>query len=96
MRATSECERGHAGTSDDNGTVRGTLPLKGTLRGAGGNRTPVRRAGTASATTIPVVRTYGCPSTGLVHRRVFPRCQKSFPVRQWSLPPSTTTSVTGL
>ncbi len=32
----------------------------------------------------------------VINRQGFPWSQKSFPVRQWSLPPSITTSVTGL
>src|SRR4051794_28177778 len=51
--------------------------------GAGGNRTPVHQAQTARATTIPDVGPDGGPRAGPStlgrHRRVFPRCQRSFP-----------------
>src|SRR5690606_265652 len=56
-------------------------------RGAGGNRTPVRRAVTDRATTIPVIA-----ASRLPHRRVGWPCEEDrrrvFPRCQWSFPPS--------
>src|SRR5690606_39145001 len=51
--------------------------------GAGGNRTPVRQVVTEPDTTIPATRLCGYRTGGSAapkgHRRVFPRCQRSFP-----------------
>ena len=51
--------------------------------GAGGNRTLVRRAVTDRATTIPEIADLRLPHRRVggarAHRRVFPRCQRSFP-----------------
>ncbi len=51
--------------------------------GAGGNRTLVRRAVIDRATTIPEIAALRLPHRrvggALAHRRVFPRCQRSFP-----------------
>src|SRR5690606_11360608 len=59
----------------------------GPSRGAGGNRTPVRRAVTDRATTIPVIA-----ASRLPHRRVGWPCEEDrrrvFPRCQWSFPPS--------
>jgi len=52
--------------------------------GAGGNRTPVRRRRTVRATTIPEMCGFAVATLpGQVgpegpHRRIFPRCQRSF------------------
>ena len=52
------------------------------LRGAGGNRTPVRRGVNVTATTIPVVLAQGSQGAGSPvpenHPLVFARCQESF------------------
>ena len=71
-------------------------------RGAGGNRTPVRRGVIACATTIPVMQLHGCCTAGSAATprgcvppglspgsAVFACCQRS-------LPPSITASVAGL
>ena len=47
--------------------------------GAGGNRTLVREVRDVRATTIPDLRLTAAETSGPHDRRVFPRCQRSFP-----------------